>query len=409
MGTVYQRQRKYCRTCARRLDDTAEWKDCEAAGHKVELRTEPIWWIKYHRDGRAHYETANTDKKAEALKLLKLREGDIAKGIPVSAKISRLLFEEAADDIVNDHKVNAKRSLKTVELRLRLHLKPFFGGRRMLAITTVDVRRFVKHRQDGGASNGEINRELTHLKRMFTLAVQAGKLVSRPYIPMLKENNVRKGFFEREQFENIRSHLPAHMRGIAGFAYITGWRTPSEILPLEWRQVDMKSGEVRLDPGTTKNDDGRVFPFTTELRQVLEEQEKAARLLQGKGIITPYVFFYPEGGRFGGRDLKPGRPITEGGYNKAWSQARTAAGCPGRIPHDFRRTAVRNLERRGVSRSVAMKLTGHKTEAVYRRYAIVSSEDLRDAVRRLESEDRYPLGYPQPNRKPASRQIAQKS
>jgi integrase len=58
-------------------------------------------------------------------------------------------------------------------------------------------------------------------------------------------------------------------------------------------------------------------------------------------------------------------------------------GVPDRIPHDFRRTAVRNLERAGVSRSVAMKMTGHKTEAIYRRYAIVSEQDLHEAARKL--------------------------
>ncbi len=78
-----------------------------------------------------------------------------------------------------------------------------------------------------------------------------------------------------------------------------------------------------------------------------------------------------------------------------WDTACEKAGVPGRILHDFRRTAVRNLERAGISRSVAMKITGHKTESVYRRYAIVSDADLLQASRRLTGilyghTDRFP-------------------
>lgn len=62
-------------------------------------------------------------------------------------------------------------------------------------------------------SNGEINRELTILKRAFSLAIQAGKLMMKRYIPLLKENNVRKGFFEREQFEALLAHLPEPVQG----------------------------------------------------------------------------------------------------------------------------------------------------------------------------------------------------
>ena len=87
---------------------------------------------------------------------------------------------------------------------------------------------------------------------------------------------------------------------------------------------------------------------------------------------------------------KKGNGITESGFNKAWRKARVAAGCPGRIPHDFRRTAVRNLVRAAVPERVAMQLTGHKTRAVFERYNIVSPGDLRDAARRLDAFARDP-------------------
>jgi integrase len=176
-----------------------------------------------------------------------------------------------------------------------------------------------------------------------------------------------------------KGHLPVSLQPIVAFAYITGWRTPSEILPLEWRHVDMKAGEVRLDPGTTTNDDGRVFPFTRALRRLLEDQQQVAETLKReRDIMARSVFSYTHG-------KKAGQRITESGFNKAWRKARAAAGCPGRIPHDFRRTAVRTLVRAGVPERVAMQLTGHKTRSVFERYNIVSSGDLRDAARRLDT------------------------
>ena len=100
-----------------------------------------------------------------------------------------------------------------------------------------------------GVSNAEINRELTALKRMFNLAIQAGKLLQKPHIPFLKEDNVRVGFFERDQVLAVLAHLPEPVRPAASFAYLTGWPVDSEVLSLEWRQVDFGAGEVRLDPG----------------------------------------------------------------------------------------------------------------------------------------------------------------
>jgi len=189
---------------------------------------------------------------------------------------------------------------------------------------------------------------------------------------MLREDNVRSGFFEREQFEAVRRALPADLQPVVSFGYCTGWRIPSEVLPLQWRQVDLEGGTVRLDAGTTKNGEARVFPCTTELRALLTAQRATAdRIQRERGMLIPYVFH------------RNGERIRD--FRGSWHSACTAAGVPGRIPHDFRRTAVRNLERAGVPRSVAMQMTGHETEAVYRRYAIVAEGDLRDAARRLDA------------------------
>lgn len=378
MGSVYRRRVRFCITCNKRLDTTAAHRGCTDASHAVEVRSLPIWWIKYQVGGRPQCVSSGSEKKEDAKKLLREREHLVDKGVAVTPAIGKLTFDDAAEDLLNDYRTNGKRSLKTIELRINKHLTPFFGGRRMTSIQTPLVRVFVGRRQENKASNAEINRELMALKRMFTLAVQGGKLMVRPYIPLLKENNVRKGFFEREQFISVKRHLPPHMQPVVTFAYITGWRTPSEILPLERRQVDMAAGEIRLDAGTTKNGDARTFPFTKELRRTLEAQQKVAEQLQRAGTIPRFVFCYTTG-------KKTGKRITASGFDKAWRKARIEAACPGRIPHDFRRTAVRNLVRAGVPERVAMQLTGHKTRAVFERYNIVSPSDLRDAAQRLDS------------------------
>ena len=131
----------------------------------------------------------------------------------------------------------------------------------MAELTTTDVRAYIAHRQQDGYANATINRELSAFKRIFTLAVQAGKLIQRPYIPMLVERNVRTGFFEREQFEAVRNRLAPMYQGVVTLAYYTGWRINSEILRLEWRQIDRHAGVIRLEPETTKNREGRMFLY----------------------------------------------------------------------------------------------------------------------------------------------------
>ena len=127
--------------------------------------------------------------------------------------------------------------------------------------------------------------------------------------------------------------------------------------------MDIKAGWLRLEPGETKNRAGRNFPMTKRLRAVLKTQrERTIALERATDRIIPWVFH------------RQGKPIKS--FRKAWTNACKAAGVPGRIPHDFRRTAVRNLERAGVPRSDAMAMVGHLTESIYRRYAISDEASL---------------------------------
>jgi integrase len=332
-----------------------------------------IWWVRYYRNGRRHEESSGSGKKQDAIDLLKIREGDVARGVPLSAKIGQLRFEEAAADLINDYTVNGKRAIEHVQRRIDKGLAPWFGMRRMASLTTSDIRAYVADRQEKGAANATINRELAALKRMFTLAMQAGKLLAKPYIPMLDEDNVRQGFFERAQFEAVRDRLPARLQGVTTVAYYTGWRTRSEILPLKWRQIDRGAGTLRLEPGTTKNRDGRVFKYgeIDELRAVIDAQWAAHEALRKQDVLCPWVF------QRNGRQMKS--------FVKAWQRACRTAGVAGRIPHDFRRTAVRNLIRAGVPDTIAMKMTGHKTRSVFDRYDITSEADLAEASRKLQA------------------------
>ena len=138
--------------------------------------------------------------------------------------------------------------------------------------------------------------------------------------------------------------------------------------------MDFASGTVRLEPGRTKNGEGRLFPFAAHPRLaalLAGQRERAQELGRQRQTVLPWVFFHEDG-----RQVK-------GWYYDAWHGACRKAGLPGKLVHDFRRSAVRNLVRSSISEHVAMKLTGHRTRSVFDRYDIVSEGDLAEAVAKL--------------------------
>lgn len=333
-----------------------------------------VWWMKYYRNGRPIRESTGTDKETVAKHALKLREGDVAAGRPVSPKAGKVRVEELLDDLVTEYQANDRRSLDGVT-RIVTRLKTAFGHRRAHDLTTADVQRYVVDRQtvpgpeEAGAANATINRELAALKRAFNLAVKGEKILRKPHVPMLAEHNIRTGFLGEIEYLALREALPAPLNHMLAFAYVYGWRK-SEVLGLTWDRVDLRAGTVRLDPGTTKNRKGRTVVLTEDLRALLGRLwEATRRLATERGAAIPWVFH------------RDGDPVKD--FRGAWETGCKTAGVPALLFHDLRRSAVRRMERAGVPRSVAMKLTGHKTEAVYLRYDIVSEADLSEASKKL--------------------------
>jgi integrase len=121
--------------------------------------------------------------------------------------------------------------------------------------------------------------------------------------------------------------------------------------------------------------------MTADLRAVLVTRQAEHDRVKKLGHITPLVFWREVAkGRRGKKYPKPIRA-----FMKAWRNACVAAGLPGRIPHDLRRSAVRSFTRAGLSEHIAMKLSGHLTPSVFRRYDIVSDDDLRTAKHALDA------------------------
>jgi integrase len=326
-----------------------------------------VFYIAYYTpDGKQVCESAKTKDKAEARRILQARLGQLAEGRYVGPAAERVTFEQLAEMILEDYRINGRKSRGDVEWRIRCHLRPFFDQKRAHEITTADVKAYIAHRQEEGARNGSINRELAALKRMYNLGLQAERIIKKPYIPSLEENNARKGFFEQAEYEVVLAKLPEHLRSVVTFAYATGWRIRSEILPLTWSQVDMETGTVRLEVGETKNKDGRLIYLTQELHALLIGQWQS----HSQSPECPWVF------HDGGRRIKT--------FYKSWRKACQAAGLAGKLGHDFRRTAVRNMVRAGIPERVAMQMAGHKTRSVFDRYHVVADGDLREAARRLD-------------------------
>jgi len=338
----------------------ATQRERQSAGSGYVFLRGQIYWCQYHDHGRRVRVSTGKTRERAAKAFLTAKLADLNKGRR-HAGADRVTFDDLETLVLAHYRDNFPRSLARTEYALA-NLRGYFRSQKALDL---DLAAYNRERTKEGAKPATRVRELAVLRQAFALAVENKLLADIPAMPSITVNNARTGYFERANLDALLVELPEPLRAPTTFCYLTGWRMAGEVLSLRWSQVDLVGGFVRLEPNTTKNDDGREFPIHAlpELHTLLIQQRERTP------TNCEWVFHR------GGRRIKNMRT--------AWKNASQRANLAGKLPHDFRRTAVRNLLRSGVSEDVAQKLVGHKTNAMLMRYAIVSGPDLAEGVAKL--------------------------
>lgn len=332
------------------------------------------WQISfYDAQGRRRRESYKTEKKARKALLKKLTLKEAGKLDPLEGRAK-------VDALAESYKTYAANSVPKshywICLVWRVHLEPFFGGKLAERVTTDNIADYIAHRLGEKAATSTINRELTVFKAMYRRGMISDppKVNRVPRFPAkLREPNPRSGFISRDQYDALQSKIKyGWLRAALAVAYTFGFRK-SEVVGLRVSQIDLKARTIHLLPGTTKSDKGRAVVMTTEVFNLISECVKDKK-------PTDPVFTWADG-----------TPVND--FRRTWRTLAKKSGLPGTLFHDMRRAAIRNMIRRGVSKTVAKRISGHSTDSVFDRYDITDETDLAEATRKIESgENGHKLG-----------------
>jgi integrase len=341
-------------------------RQLKGQGSVFERPGSPFLQISYWNGWRQVRESAETTDRAEALKLLQRKLGEIAAG--KSAGAERIKVAALLQLLVEDYRRHDRADLCEAEQRVRRLLKPAFGEFRASAFTTKVLNAYIARRQKEGRKNATINRELALLRRAFRLGYEHDpQLVFRvPVIKALKEDNVREGFLEPDKYPLILEALSEEVKPVFVVAYHLGMRT-GELLALKRSWVDLKERLIYVNGRVTKNGEPKTAPIYGDMAVWLEKI-----LYSGQMESPKCVWLFSRGGK----------PIRS--FKGDWERTCEVAGVPDLLFHDLRRTAVRNMIRAGVPEKIAMQISGHKAASMLWRYKITDARDIKEAGKRTE-------------------------
>jgi integrase len=330
-----------------------------------------VWWVKIYVDGKPHRESSKSEKYEDAKRLRDKLLGQKHRGEISGGHPDRVTVGELLDDLLEYAKTNIRPSTAYVwRLVIAKNLRPFFLTLRAAKVTTEKLKDYRRKRLAEGRADATANRELSILRTAFHNGRKCTppKVLMVPFFPMTPETNVRTGFLSDEQYAALLKELPAELKPLFVVGYETGIRL-GELRAIRWEQVDVTEGFITLATGETKNGEGRVVPILAGGMADLLSAAKTQRDEQWPE--SPWVF------------NRAGAQIKD--LRWAWGKACARAGVPDLKFHDLRRTAVRNMRRAGVPQVVRMKISGHKTDSMERRYNIVDGDDITIAKTLMEA------------------------
>jgi integrase len=324
------------------------------------------FWICVYANGKQVRESTQTGDEERAKKYLrhKLKEVgalELAGKALITSRDRRKTVSDLMDALEKDFKI---RDIFRAQTKSQLkRVRDDFAGVRAMNLSKEEVDRYIEQRLASGDAPASINRTTGLLKQGYIFAE-----LPVPKIRKLDESgNVRHGFFSELEVRRVMSNLDADLADFTLFGWLTGMRK-AEIASLRWE--DVAGDEIRLRAENAKTGEGRTIPFEGELADLIERRKKARQFkVKDVTVISPLIFH------------RKGMPISE--FRKSWATGCRLAGVR-RLFHDLRRSAARNMLNAGVPQAIAMQVTGHKTDSMFRRYAIVTPKDVRTALRRTQ-------------------------
>ena len=387
-GAVPDENGKTGRRCRKR--NPLGTKTCSNCGQSLKRGGGLVYWIEWREEGRKKRQRIGPSKEAAELRLGEIRKALVEERHIDRDKGARMCLGELVRWYLSLPEVQAKKSYKR-DQQLLAAITRYLGEKTLVKDISeglMDGYATQRLSEDSPARKGEkikpatVNKERMQLNTALNRAVSHRKLIINPLsgkMKKLNEDNIRERVLTEGEFEQLLGFLSSPLREMTLVAYYLGMRQ-REIVELNWDQMDLDRNIIGISGENPKTGFKRRIPIHPRVREMFFRLPR--------GIHTKRVFLNKE------------RPIRAfvGSFKRQWYNAIKAAGLGDFTFHDLRHCAINNLRLAGNDHFTIMTISGHRTTSVFRRYNVVTDEELQEVKWKTEKPVGGRIGGQQPRK-----------